>query len=203
MKNNKIKIILIMLVLLILIIIFFQKNNFKKQNNDDFLFLKLFSNSQKNSNKKDIEESKIYKFNVKYKNVDLKSINLEDTIDKETLIYEKIAPGTSGKFQIELSSNKKIKYQINLKNETPKPQNLYFKIIIKNQDLIETNSLEELEKNLQGIIYKNEKIIINFEWYWKFQDTNRLEITDIQDTNDSKNIKQYKFNIQVNGLEDF
>lgn len=202
MKNKKTKIIITLIIVLILII-FFQIKLLKKVSNDDFLFLKLFSVSQENSNKNNNEKSNIYKFNVKYKNTDFKSINLEDTIDRKTLVHEKIAPGTSGKFQIELSSNKKIKYQINLKNETPKPQNLFFKINIKNRDLLESNSLEELEKELQGVIYKNEKVIINFEWYWKFQDKYSTVTTDIQDTNDSKNIKQYKFIIQVKGVEDF
>lgn len=202
MKNKKTKIIITLIIVLILII-FFQIKLLKKVSNDDFLFLKLFSDSQENLNKNNNEKSNIYKFNVKYKNTDFKSINLEDTIDRKTLVHERIAPGTSGKFQIELSSNKKIKYQINLKNETPKPQNLYFKINIKNRDLLESNSLEELEKELQGVIYKNEKVIINFEWYWKFQDEDSTVTTDIQDTNDSKNIKQYKFIIQVKGVEDF
>ena len=202
MKNKKTKIIITLIIVLILII-FFQIKLLKKVSNDDFLFLKLFSDSQENLNKNNNEKSNIYKFNVKYKNTDFKSINLEDTIDRKTLVHERIAPGTSGKFQIELSSNKKIKYQINLKNETQKPQNLYFKINIKNRDLLESNSLEELEKELQGVIYKNEKVIINFEWYWKFQDKYSTVTTDIQDTNDSKNIKQYKFIIQVKGVEDF
>ena len=202
MKNKKTKIIITLIIVLILII-FFQIKLLKKVSNDDFLFLKLFSVSQENSNKNNNEKSNIYKFNVKYKNTDFKSINLEDTIDRKTLVHEKIAPGTSGRFQIELSSNKKIKYQINLKNETPKPQNLFFKINIKNRDLLESNSLEELEKELQGVIYKNEKVIINFEWYWKFQDKYSTVTTDIQDPNDSKNIKQYKFIIQVKGVEDF
>ena len=202
MKNKKTKIIITLIIVLILII-FFQIKPLKKVSNDDFLFLKLFSDSQENLNKNNNEKSNIYKFNVKYKNTDFKSINLEDTIDRKTLVHERIAPGTSGKFQIELSSNKKIKYQINLKNETQKPQNLYFKINIKNRDLLESNSLEELEKELQGVIYKNEKVIINFEWYWKFQDEDSTVTTDIQDTNDSKKIKQYKFIIQVKGVEDF
>ena len=202
MKNKKTKIIITLIIVLILII-FFQIKLLKKVSNDDFLFLKLFSDSQENLNKNNNEKSNIYKFNVKYKNTDFKSINLEDTIDRKTLVHERIAPGTSGKFQIELSSNKKIKYQINLKNETQKPQNLYFKINIKNRDLLESNSIEELEKELQGVIYKNEKVIINFEWYWKFQDEDSTVTTDIQDTNDSKKIKQYKFIIQVKGVEDF
>ena len=202
MKNKKTKIIITLIIVLILII-FFQIKLLKKVSNDDFLFLKLFSDSQENLNKNNNEKSNIYKFNVKYKNTDFKSINLEDTIDRKTLVHERIAPGTSGKFQIELSSNKKIKYQINLKNETQKPQNLYFKINIKNRDLLESNSIEELEKELQGVIYKNEKVIINFEWYWKFQDEDSTVTTDIQDPNDSKKIKQYKFIIQVKGVEDF
>ena len=203
MKNRKIKIILILIIFFICIIIFFHKNYLKTKNNDDFLFLKFLSNVQKNPDVNYSGETGIYKFNVKYKDMDLKSIKLEDTIDKETLIYEKIAPGTSGKFQIELTSNKNLRYQINFKNQTSKPKNLYFRINIKDETVAETNSIEELEKNLQGKIYKNEKIIVDFEWCWKFQNLNNLEITDTQDTKDSRDIKQYKFDIQVTGIDAF
>ena len=36
--------------------------------------------------------------------MNFKSIDLAETIDKDTLVYEKIAPGTSGSFNILLDS---------------------------------------------------------------------------------------------------
>lgn len=98
MKNKKTKIIITLIIVLILII-FFQIKLLKKVSNDDFLFLKLFSVSQENSNKNNNEKSNIYKFNVKYKNTDFKSINLEDTIDRKTLVHEKLPQGQVESFR--------------------------------------------------------------------------------------------------------
>ena len=41
--------------------------------------------------------------------MNFKSIDLAETIDKDTLVYEKIAPGTSGSFNILLDSNQEIR----------------------------------------------------------------------------------------------
>ena len=95
------------------------KNN-KKQ--DDFLFLKLFSDAyfskgtasnegmliSTNENSK-IQNEKVYKFRIDYKNLQFKSINLSETIDRNTMVNEKIAPGTSGNFDILIESNQDLK----------------------------------------------------------------------------------------------
>lgn len=57
----------------------------------------------------------------------MKSISLKSTINNETLINNKIAPGTEGNFQIKLDatgSDVGINYNIKFENETQKPTNL-------------------------------------------------------------------------------
>ena len=74
------------------------------------------------------EENNPLFFYVAYNKTNFKSINLSDTIDKKTLVKEKIAPGTEGHFEIVLISNEDINYKIIFENLNEKPQNLVFSI---------------------------------------------------------------------------
>ncbi len=187
----------IFIILLIIIILIFLWLNNKKQNNetqDDLIFFKLFSTGQQNT-KNAIEkgEQAVYNFNVSYKNIDFKNISLSDTINKNTLIREKIAPGTKGSFEILLETNEKINYEIKFESKNEKPKNLNFQI--EGQDR-EYKSLEDMENNLMGEISKNKKIIINWKW-----DYERNNTQDLQDTKDGENIKNYQFTIYAIGKQ--
>lgn len=201
---NKKKIIFKMILVLILIFlflkIFFLKESSNIRKNDDFLFLKLFSNGETLSKGiTNSESQKIYNFKIDYKNLDFKSIDLADTIDKTTLVYEKIAPGTSGSFNIVLNSNQNLKYKIEFNSMNEKPYNLKFEVLKNEELLLEANALEELSEKLTGDINKDEKIDFKINWYWNYEgDT---EISDIQDTKDAENIKKYQFNLYALGEE--
>lgn len=196
------KLILILILIILFIKIFFLKGLINVKKIDDFLFLKLFSNGvyQKNSTQDD-KYKKIYEFKINYKNLDFKSLNLSDTIDKNTLIYEKIAPGTSGSFDISLYSNQNLKYRIEFDSINEKPKNLKFKALKSGEILEESNTLESLSKKLTGDINQNEKINITINWYWNYEDKENGEDADIQDTKDCENIKSYKFNVYAFGEE--
>lgn len=204
-KNKKIlKIIFILILIIIFIKILYLKELSKIQNIDDFLFLKLLSNgdSSKINNKENnsqIQSDKIYKFKVSYKNLDFKTINLSKTVNQETLLYEKIAPGTSGSFNILLYSDMALRYKIKFDSINRKPQNLRFKALKDNNVLCEANTLEELEKDLNGNIDKNQIIDITINWYWDFENLDNKQATDMQDTKDSENIKKYEFSIYTFG----
>ena len=206
-RKINLRVILILILIILVITIFFQKGLSKTQKIDDFLFLKLFSNGNflsKQENSVDYsnkEYKKIYKFKIDYKNMDFKSINLSETIDKETLVYEKIAPGTSGSFNILLDSNQNLKYKIEFNSINQKPQNLNFRALKNEEILGEANTLEELSKKLIGYINENEKINITINWYWEFESKENQESTDIQDTKDSENIKIYQFDVYALGEE--
>ena len=215
MKNKKriiLKLILILILIILFIKIFFLKGLSNVQKIDDFLFLKLFSKGESLS--KDTQNSdnylirsgdgecqKVYKFNINYKNLDFKSIDLAETIDKETLVYEKIAPGTSGDFKILLESNQNLRYKIEFNSINEKPHNLNFRALKNGEVLVETKTLEELSEKLTGYINKDEKIDITINWYWNFESKQSQEYTDIQDTKDSENIKKYQFDVCALGEE--
>lgn len=133
--------------------------------------------------------------------MNFKSIDLAETIDKETLVYEKIAPGTKGSFNILLESNQDLKYKIEFKSLNEKPYNLNFRAIKNGEVLGEAKTLEELAEKLTGYIEKNGKIDITINWYWDFENKQNQELTDIQDTKDSENITRYQFNVYAFGEE--
>ena len=199
--KDKIKILksLIILFLIVIIIIIFNSNIGLFQSYD-FIFLKIF---RKKNNKQDniynIPNQQSYIFNVDLKNIDIKSVNLIETVDKNTCINEKIAPGTSGNFSICLQSNKNSKYKINFQSVNEKPQNLYFKALKNKKEIAEAETLEKLSEKLEGNINKKEKIKIDIQWYWNFE--NGKESTDIQDTQDAKKIRKYQFDVYALGEE--
>lgn len=203
MKNKNIKRLIIVIILIFLIFKIVCSNlKFDSIKNDDFLFLKFLASGQKDSID-NLNQKSIYKFNVDYKDMKLKSINLLDSADKTTFVYEKIAPGSKGEFEIELNSNQNLKYRIEFKSNNAKPQNLNFKVFNDNVFLDEANTLEKLSESMKGNINKNQKIIYKIEWYWEFQNSHDLEKIDIQDTNDAKNINQYNFDVYTYGIDMF
>ncbi len=193
---KKRKIILFIFVILIVCVFLYQLN--KKQNNlfqEELIFFKLFSSgntSISNDSKNQGEKiSKQYHFKVTYHDVDLKDIYLADTIQKETLIHEKIAPGTKGVFEIVLESDQKINYQINFESKNEKPENLIFQVEGNDRKY---KRLEDMQEQLKGEVIQNKKIVIR--WQWEYE---KNAIQDRQDTKDGENIKQYYFTIYARG----
>lgn len=197
-KNNKIiSLIIVILIVIILIFCILQKSNFFQ---DNLIFFKILnsSNISENSQNDPIFYNNIaeYKeqnnplfFYVTYNETKFKSINLMDTIDKKTLVKEKIAPGTKGHFEIVLISNIDINYKIIFENLNEKPQNLVFSI--KGSDR-EYDNLNELQQELIGNLEKNKVKRIDVNWRWKYE--NNLA-DNLQDTKDGTNLDMYKFNI--------
>ncbi len=189
MKKQKSKIILFMITICFLSIFLFQTNKIQEKTfQDDIIFFKWFF---KQNDKKETKSNEIYHLKVDYKQTNSKKVHLADTLKKETLIYEKIAPGTKGEFEILLETNEKINYQIKFESQTPKPQNLEFQIQGKNRKY---RKLEDMQTELKGEINENKRIKIHWEWQYE-----KDEIQDKQDTYDGKNIKQYNFTILAIG----
>lgn len=199
--NNKLKILKLSIILLISItIIIILNSNIKLFQSDDYIFLKIFqktTNQPKDTYNTKKEEN--YVFKVGFKSIDIKQIDLIKTVNKNTYVNEKIAPGTSGNFNILIETNKDSKYKIYFQSVNEKPQNLYFKAIKDGKEIAKTQTLEELSEKLDGNIAKKEKIKINIQWYWNFE--NNKANSDIQDTEDSKKIKRYQFNLYALGEE--
>lgn len=198
-KRNKkiISLIIVILIVIILIFCILQKSNFFQ---DNLIFFKILNSSNINENSQNDhifynniaeykEQNNPLFFYVTYNETKFKSINLMDTIDKKTLVKEKIAPGTKGHFEIVLISNRDINYKIIFENLNEKPQNLVFSI--KGSDR-EYNNLNELQQELIGNLEKNKVKRIDVNWRWKYE--NNLA-DNLQDTKDGINLDMYKFNI--------
>lgn len=196
MKNKNYHLLFILIFIIIIILIFIFRNNANIDFQDNFLFFKLLGNNQKISsnsfNQVDLQNENITPlfFNVSYQNIDFKKIGLKETINIETLANGKVAPGTKGKFEIIIYSNKDCYYQVYFQNEMEKPKNMVFYITKENK----VKTLEELQKQLKGRVEKDiPKKIIVF-WEWKYE--NGMEENG-QDTNDGKKLENYYFDIVV------
>ena len=146
-----------------------------------------------------------WSFKVNDKEEKIQTISLNTTINDETLTNNKIAPGTQGSFQIKLDgtdSEVGINYNIRFENETNKPKNLKFEYNGQTY-----NSLNELQKDLEGTIEANEENkvkVFDINWKWPYETgttTEEINQNDKIDTQDSKTIKTYDFDVIVTGIQ--
>ncbi len=146
-----------------------------------------------------------WQFNVNGQEEQVQTINLQSTSNNQTLVNNKIAPGTSGKFDIIIDatgSDVGINYQVDFRNEKNKPTNLKF-----SYNGTEYNSITQLTQVLSGTINSNEqekRKVFPIQWNWKYQTgSTPEEITanDKVDTQDAKNISNYEFDIIVSGTQ--
>lgn len=197
-KIKILKLFIIVILVIIVIVVFNSKINLFQS--DDYIFLKIF---QKTTNQPqdtyNTKKEENYVFKVSFKSIDIKQIDLIKTVNKNTYVNEKIAPGTSGSFKILLEANKNSKYKINFISVNEKPQNLHFKALKDEEEIVKADTLEKLSEKLEGNINKKESIKIEIQWYWDFE--NNKTNSDIQDTEDSKKIKRYQFNLYALGEE--
>ena len=146
-----------------------------------------------------------WQFNVNGQEEQVQTIKLQSTSNNQTLVNNKIAPGTSGKFDIIIDatgSDVGINYQVDFRNEQNKPTNLKF-----SYNGTEYNSITQLTQVLSGTINSNEeekRKTFSIEWNWKYETGNTPEeITenDKIDTKDAENISNYEFDIIVSGTQ--
>ena len=93
-----------------------------------------------------VAEVATWNFKVNGQSEQVEEIKLASTCNNETLVDNKIAPGTSGSFDIIVDatgSEVGINYNITFTEEENKPQNLKF-----TYDDVEYNSIEELESKI-------------------------------------------------------
>ena len=189
--NKKKKILLIVAILLVILVSFFCGRAFAK-----------YKAEVKGSGTAEIAN---WVFKVNGKEDQIQKIDLLSTYDNETLIDNKIAPGTSGKFDITLDatgSDVGVNYQVRFLNESEKPQNLIFVY-----DNNEYSTIQDLEQNLTGTIDANEENktrTITIEWKWKYETGSteeEINQNDIIDTETAKQIRNYTFDVNVIGIQ--
>lgn len=146
-----------------------------------------------------------WNFKVNESESSIQTISLNSTINNSTIVNNKIAPGTSGKFEIKLDasgSDVGIDYIIKFENESQKPTNLNFNYNEKNY-----KSLTDLQQALIGTINANEQNKIRtleIGWNWEYQTGNTLqekEANDIIDTQNAKQMRNYTFDVIVSGTQ--
>jgi len=132
-----------------------------------------------------------------------KTIKLVDTVNT-AVTSGKIAPGTSGSFQIVLDatgSEVDLEYELKFVNEQNKPKNLHFSFLE-----LKANTLEGLGI-MQGVLkneYKNKTRVIEVSWAWDYEtgktDT-EIASNDKIDTQDAKSIDEYTFDVVVTATQ--
>lgn len=146
-----------------------------------------------------------WNFKVNENEEEIQTIKLASTIDNETLVNNKIAPGVNGSFTITVDgtgSDVGINYTLNVENETQKPQNLIYKYNGKTY-----NNLSDIAKDASGIINANDdnkvkEIKIDWSWNYETGSTEKEKIANNkQDTIDAKTITDYSFDIIVTGIQ--
>lgn len=146
-----------------------------------------------------------WSFKVNGQKEQVQTIQLSSTCNNETLVNNKIAPGTSGSFNIVVDgtgSEVGINYNIQFTNESAKPTNLKF-----TYDNQEYNSITELESSLSGTIHANDENKIKtltIDWQWAYETgNNESEIAnnDKIDTQNAQDIATYTFNVIVSGTQ--
>lgn len=132
-----------------------------------------------------------------------KTVNLASTVNKNTLVNGKIAPGTSGKFSITLDatgSDVAVDYLLAFINEKNKPQNIVFKYNDRT-----TKSLGEIGDIKGNISIKGDKkTTIEIEWTWPYETGSTYEEkekNDITDTNNGISPLDYTFEILAQGTQ--
>lgn len=130
------------------------------------------------------------------------NIKLSDTDNQDKIVANKIAPGTSGAFDIILDAtgaDVAIDYTVKFDNLQNKPTNLKF-----TYNGTTANSLEELEEVLKGRIALNDSrtktLTINWDWaYQTGNDESEIANNDEIDTNDAG--KDFTFDIIITGTQ--
>ena len=146
-----------------------------------------------------------WSFKVNENEEQIQNITLASTIDNETLIDNKIAPGTEGGFDIKIDgtgSDVGIDYKIAFSNEQNKPTNLVF--TYEGQTY---NSILEIAEAANGTINaddENKVKTVHIDWEWAYEtgaNSTDIAANDIIDTQDGKNITNYTFDVTVTGTQ--
>ena len=192
MKNNKKKIGLIILLVVVLLAIILGYTFSKYTQSVD---IQTSSSVAKWQFAGSIENSK--------NSSTTSEISLADTIDSETITDGKIAPGTSGEFDIIIDadgSEVDIDYTISLIEETNKPTNLFFSYAGTTY-----NNLTDLISSAisSGTISKNgdQTVTYTISWEWPYETEVGGVLQDDIDLADGQNITDYTFTIEIVGTQ--
>ena len=132
------------------------------------------------------------------------TISLADTVSSETVADGKIAPGTSGEFDIIIEadgSEVDIDYTVEITEETSKPTNLVFEYAGATY-----SSLKELVSSAlsSGTISKNaddQTVTYTISWEWPYETLVDGVAQDDIDLADGQSITDYVFTVKITGTQ--
>lgn len=121
------------------------------------------------------------------------TINLDGTVDASTLMNERIAPGTSGSFDIALSnanSEVGVSFTISFSNAQNVPSNLVFK---QGGTAVDITS-----ETITGKIAAGETLTVPVTWEWPYYTS---AADDVEDTTDGENGNTMTVNTTITGVQ--
>lgn len=145
-----------------------------------------------------------WNFKVNEATEEFATIKLADTYEESTLINGKIAPGTSGSFDLVIDASGAevgVKYVVDFIDETNKPTNLKFSFDGKTLD-----NIEDFEEYFTDTINADDAnkvrtLTVNWEWAYETGLANEIESNDEIDTEDGLNALDYSFDVVVTGTQ--
>lgn len=144
-----------------------------------------------------------WSFKVGTEEEQIQNIKLANTVNKNTLVDGKIAPGTSGDFFINLDatgSEVGVDYEVKFTNEQNKPSNITF--LYSGQKY---NSLSEITaiKGKIGVDEEHKSRRIQILWTWEYETGTGEEINknDVLDTQEGIADLDYSFDVSVIGTQ--
>lgn len=128
------------------------------------------------------------------------TINLAGTYDATTLVNNKIAPGTTGSFNIALSNEHSevgVNFSVKLNSITNKPTNLKFY-----KDSSYTTELTPGTSTITGQLVAGEKSFEGVPVYWRWEyETDAIATNDPKDTTDGEAAKSLTIGVDITGTQ--
>ena len=128
------------------------------------------------------------------------TVNLDNTPDPSTLVAGKIAPGTSGSFNIALSNattETGVDWTISLKNVTNKPTNLKFY-----KDSSHTTEITPGTGTITGQLAAQDSTALQVPIYWAWEyETNAIATNDPIDTTDGEAANSLTIGVDITGVQ--
>lgn len=189
MQKSKKTICIVAIISIIIILVLMQKSTSGTEKYDDITIINLWNKTVKEKEKEE------YVFEIKNATSQFKNVNLMQNVDENTLVNEKIAPGTEGEFAIVLKTNKNtnIEYKIEIEAENEKPEYLSFCIPGEKEEYFD---IKELNKRLKGNMKSESIKNIPIKWQWKYEGEQKNQ--DESDTKAATKLEEFNFKIKVN-----
>lgn len=128
------------------------------------------------------------------------TVNLDNTPDPSTLVAGKIAPGTSGSFNIALSNattETGVDWTISLKNVTNKPTNLKFY-----KDSSHTTEITPGTGTITGQLAAQDSTGLSVPIYWAWAyETTAIATNDPIDTSDGEAANSLTIGVDITGVQ--